>query len=135
MKFSDLITHVANWLKSNGEFGSPSFEYISAQDWLDLKVKFALELNKLSVEDYFKLHPDLSHQKKSFWSFISKRHKTNTDSDLWDLDKVEKLHEEWKTRSKLSAWWENLKNKIYKLWRKLMESLKGSSTTGYKSPK
>ncbi|KAA1087577.1 hypothetical protein PGT21_033922 [Puccinia graminis f. sp. tritici] len=135
MKFLDLITHVANWLKSKGEFGSPSIEYISAQDWLDLKVKFALELNKLSVEDYFKLHPDISHQKKSFWSFISKRLKTNTDSDLWDLDKVEKLHEEWKTRSKWSAWWENLKSKIYKLWRKLMESLKGSSTTGYKSPK
>ncbi|EHS63450.1 uncharacterized protein PGTG_21582 [Puccinia graminis f. sp. tritici CRL 75-36-700-3] len=47
MKFSDLIIHVANWLKSKGEFGSPSIELISDQDWSDLMVKFALELNKL----------------------------------------------------------------------------------------
>ncbi|KAA1081965.1 hypothetical protein PGTUg99_030967 [Puccinia graminis f. sp. tritici] len=135
MKFSDLIIHVANWLKSKGEFGSPSIELISDQDWSDLMVKFALELNKLSVEDFFKLHPDLSHQKKSFWSFISKRHRNKTSWDVWDSEKVEKLHEEWKTRSKWSVWWENLKNKISKLWRKLMESLKGSSTRAYKSSK
>ncbi|KAA1087564.1 hypothetical protein PGT21_033689 [Puccinia graminis f. sp. tritici] len=121
LRFSDLLTYTLDWLKSRGEYQATSEEYKAK-----LISEFEVGLSKISVDEFLKLHPELScRQKKSFQSFALKNGSTKGiehSGGLLELSKVDKLFQEWNQRPKwyhISTWWKNMMNRICSLWKRL----------------
>ncbi|OAV99332.1 hypothetical protein PTTG_25352 [Puccinia triticina 1-1 BBBD Race 1] len=132
VEFSELIEPTLNWLKSQGEFKSSSGLPVDEVDVLAHIAQFDWGLQKISLDEFLQLHPKLSKNPRSFISFVLKSGSKSKENsgDLWEMDNIEKLYEDWKQRPKwyhVSTWWKILKEKLSNSWQRIFGFLRGTT--------